>query len=123
MSPWTPASVKNRRRTSSQTKSRDRNLSEASQQSQESSRSVEFVNFMRIIIKNLQHDCRATYFHIITYFYANPDIQSYEYLVFRSTSPWTVEDYIQSYLVFRFTSSCTVEDFIQPYLVFRSTSP
>ena len=33
-----PASVRGRRRTSSQTKSRDRNLSEASQQSQESSR-------------------------------------------------------------------------------------
>ena len=33
-----PASVRNRRRTSSQTKSRDRNLSEASQHSQESSR-------------------------------------------------------------------------------------
>ena len=35
-----PASVRGRRRTSSQTKSRDRNLSEASQHSQESSRSV-----------------------------------------------------------------------------------
>ena len=33
-----PASVRGRRRTSSQTKSRDRNLSEASQHSQESSR-------------------------------------------------------------------------------------
>ena len=35
-----PASVKNRRRTSSVTKSRDRNLSEASQHSQESSRLI-----------------------------------------------------------------------------------
>merc|ERR1719402_526271 len=35
-----PASLRGRRRTSSQTKSRDRNLSEASQHSQESSRST-----------------------------------------------------------------------------------
>ena len=88
-------------------------MSEASQQSQESSRSVEFVNFMRIIIAK----CSA-------YFHVNSDIQSYEYLVFKSTSPWTVKEYIQPYLVFRSTSPWTeAEEYIQPYLVFRSTSP
>ena len=46
-----PASVRGRRRTSSQTKSRDRNLSEASQHSQESSRWVQY----RVRNQNLQH--------------------------------------------------------------------
>ena len=46
-----PASVRGRRRTSSQTKSRDRNLSEASQHSQESSRWVQY----RVRNQSLQH--------------------------------------------------------------------
>ncbi|XP_023336827.1 uncharacterized protein LOC111707876 [Eurytemora carolleeae] len=153
ISPWTPASVKNRRRTSSQTKSRDRNLSEASQQSQESSRSTspwtEAEEYIQpyLVFRSTSpwtgEECNQPYLVFRStspWTVAEEYIQPYlvfrstspwteaeeyiqPYLVFSSTSPWTVEEYIQPYLVFRSTSPCTVEEYIQPYLVFRSTSP